>query len=73
MKETFEAVWSRGALRPLRRTAGRDGQRVRVSIEPEGEDGDAPGRTYDFSDLAGKLTWEGDALEEQERMRDEWR
>lgn len=27
---------------------------------------------YDFSDLAGKLQWRGDALAEQRRLRDEW-
>jgi hypothetical protein len=27
---------------------------------------------YDFSDLVGKLTWQGDALSEQRRLRDEW-
>jgi hypothetical protein len=27
---------------------------------------------YDFSDLAGKLQWQGDAVTEQRRMRDEW-
>ena len=27
---------------------------------------------YDFSDLAGKLEWQGDAVEEQRRLRDEW-
>ncbi|MEH2215245.1 hypothetical protein [Nostoc sp.] len=27
---------------------------------------------YDFSDLAGKLVWEGDALTMQKVMRDEW-
>ena len=27
---------------------------------------------YDFSDLAGKLQWRGDAVVEQRRMRDEW-
>ena len=26
----------------------------------------------DFSDIAGKLSWEGDALAEQKRLRDEW-
>tara|TARA_R110001583_G_scaffold155609_1_gene307265 strand:+ start:1596 stop:1820 length:225 start_codon:yes stop_codon:yes gene_type:complete len=29
--------------------------------------------TYDFSDLAGKLTWQGDALAEQRKLRDEWK
>ena len=27
---------------------------------------------YDFSDLAGKLKWDGDAVKEQRRLRDEW-
>jgi hypothetical protein len=27
---------------------------------------------YDFSDLVGKLQWQGDAVSQQRRMRDEW-
>ena len=27
---------------------------------------------YDFSDLVGKLQWNGDAVLEQRRLRDEW-
>jgi hypothetical protein len=27
---------------------------------------------YDFSDLVGKLKWNGDAVKEQRRLRDEW-
>ena len=27
---------------------------------------------YDFSDLVGKLQWDGDAVKEQRRLRDEW-
>jgi hypothetical protein len=27
---------------------------------------------YDFSDLAGKLSWQGDAVEMQRSLRDEW-
>jgi hypothetical protein len=26
----------------------------------------------DFSDLAGKLSWQGDALNEQKKLRGEW-
>jgi hypothetical protein len=37
--------------------------------------GDVPSgqthRRYDFSDLAGKLSWRGDAVAEQRRLRDE--
>lgn len=31
----------------------------------------APGK-YDLSDFFGKLKWEGDALAEQRKLRDEW-
>lgn len=27
---------------------------------------------YDFSDLAGKLQWQGDAVAQQRLIRDEW-
>jgi hypothetical protein len=27
---------------------------------------------YDFSDLIGKLSWQGDAVAEQRKLRDEW-
>lgn len=27
---------------------------------------------YDFTDLAGKLTWQGDAVAMQRALRDEW-
>ncbi len=27
---------------------------------------------YDFSDLVGKLQWNGDAVKEQRRLRNEW-
>ena len=30
------------------------------------------GQRYDFSDLAGRLQWTGDAMAEQRRLRDEW-
>ena len=28
---------------------------------------------YDFSDIAGKLKWKGNAVSEQRRLRREWR
>jgi hypothetical protein len=30
------------------------------------------GSKYDFADVVGKLEWQGDALEEQRKLRDEW-
>lgn len=32
----------------------------------------AGNQKIDFSDIVGKLSWEGDALEEQTRLRAEW-
>jgi putative addiction module CopG family antidote len=28
--------------------------------------------SYDFSDLVGRLTWQGDAVTMQKNLRDEW-
>ena len=28
---------------------------------------------YNFSEIAGKLTWSGDAVAEQRKLRDEWK
>lgn len=30
------------------------------------------GAPYDLTDLAGKLEWTGDAVQEQRKLRDEW-
>ena len=30
------------------------------------------GSKYNFTDVVGKLHWEGDALQEQRKLRDEW-
>lgn len=30
------------------------------------------GSKYDFTELAGKLSWEGDAVVAQRKLRDEW-
>ena len=29
-------------------------------------------KKYDFSDIAGKLEWKGNALDEQKKLRNEW-
>ena len=72
MKETFEAVYEQGMLRPLRKLVAREGERVLLSIEA----GHAPSAGtlagYDFSDLAGRLVWSGDPVAEQKKLRDEW-
>ena len=42
----------------------------RVIMIPIAEDSRKP--KPDFSDLVGKLEWQGDAVKEQRRLRDEW-
>ncbi|MBV6511985.1 MAG: hypothetical protein FMNOHCHN_01474 [Ignavibacteriaceae bacterium] len=53
---------------------GMNGMKVEVSITPIEDELGVTEETikYDFSDLAGKLTWKGDAVKEQRRLRDEW-
>ncbi len=45
---------------------------VKVVSEPTKRGRKLTNPKYDFSDLAGKLQWRGDAVAEQRRMRDEW-
>jgi predicted DNA-binding antitoxin AbrB/MazE fold protein len=77
MKQTTEAIYENGLLRPLRKIEVAEGQMVRVTVEtaddePAGADGGGGQERYDFSDLAGRLKWEGDPLETQRKLRDEW-
>lgn len=44
---------------------------VVVVLNPVGADGKRQSG-YDFSDLVGRLTWQGDALAIQRTLRDEW-
>jgi histidinol-phosphate/aromatic aminotransferase/cobyric acid decarboxylase-like protein len=44
---------------------------VVVIVNPSGPKGLAT-PPYDFSDLAGQLSWRGDAVAEQRALRDEW-
>lgn len=77
MKQTIEAIYENGILRPLRRIVATEGQTVRVTVEtaddePAQIDGNGGHKRYDFSDLAGRLKWEGDPVEIQRKLRDEW-
>jgi hypothetical protein len=46
-------------------------RKVEVIVLPI-EEKEEPQKRYDFSDLAGKLEWKGDAVAEQRKLRDEW-
>lgn len=41
-------------------------------IEPVTKDSRGAGKRYDFSDLSGKLQWQGDPVAAQRALRDEW-
>jgi hypothetical protein len=42
-----------------------------VIVNPVAEK-DKEQNNYDFSDLEGKLSWQGDAVATQRQLRDEW-
>jgi len=48
-------------------------KKIEVLIVPIGESAEELQKPqYDWSDFFGKLQWEGDALAEQKKLRDEW-
>jgi len=44
---------------------------ILVVLNPLSSDGQQK-LSYDFSDLVGRLTWQGDAVTMQRNLRDEW-
>lgn len=48
-------------------------KKIEVLILPLEENVEQPKKPkYDFSDFYGKFQWQGDALAEQRKLRDEW-
>lgn len=48
-------------------------KKIEVLILPVEEDAEQASKPkYDFSEFFGKLKWNGDALAEQRKLRDEW-
>ena len=47
------------------------GEDVEITIHPIRIEQDSP-QTYDFSNLAGTLSWQGDPVVAQRSLRDEW-
>ncbi len=43
-----------------------------IPLKNNGEIISTPQQQYNFSDLVGKLHWDGNAVTEQRRIRDEW-
>lgn len=45
---------------------------VDLTLVLESASSQTNGSKYDFVDLAGKLSWQGDAVVTQRKLRDEW-
>jgi predicted DNA-binding antitoxin AbrB/MazE fold protein len=78
MKESIEAIYENGVLRPLEKLSILEGQKIRIIVErdddqPANVEGTEEVKRYDFSDLVGRLSWVGDPVAEQRRLRDEWK
>ena len=54
---------------PTKLSAGKVDLVVIVNPVPQENKGK---NIYDFSDLTGKLSWKGDAVATQRKLRDEW-
>ncbi|BBP45286.1 hypothetical protein THMIRHAS_06590 [Thiosulfatimonas sediminis] len=50
-----------------------DYDEVEVLILPKEQGVSLKKSPFNFSDIAGRLEWQGDALEEQHRIRNEWK
>lgn len=67
MANRISVVYKRGVFVPDEKVDLPEHTRVIVVLPTV-----ATGKRYDFSDLCGKLTWKGDALGAQRKLRDEW-
>jgi hypothetical protein len=68
--KTKGEVGSDGRLRldvPVELPAGTVELVLLVGVSPQPN-----GSKYDFTGLVGRLEWQGDAVEEQRKLRDEW-
>ena len=76
MKETIDAVYENGLLRPLKKLSMIDGQRIRLVLERDDSDAETGRERSPLSAFAGCLKssprFSTDPLEAQKRLRDEW-
>lgn len=80
MKVTIDAIYENGVLRPLRKLRAAEGQRLRLTVEPTGDEPadevTVDARRYDLKGLAGCLSshprFATDPVGVQRELRDEW-
>ena len=80
MRETIDAIYENGVLRPLHKLSMLEGQRIRIVVEND-TTADQAGVAdeedrYDLSELAGCLSssprFSADPVAAQKELRDEW-
>ena len=47
-------------------------RKVEVIVLPLDEPAEEPNKKYDLSEFYGKMSWQGNALAEQKKLRNEW-
>jgi len=80
MKETIDAIYENGVLRPLRKLSMSEGQRLRLTVEPTKaepvDEAERGTRRYVLAGLAGCLSshprFADDPVGVQRELRDEW-
>ena len=81
MKETLDAIYENGVIRPLSKLDATEGQRLRIILETTKDEDDRSikgkeKKRYSFSDLAGCLSasarFSRDPVKVQRMLRDEW-
>ena len=80
MKETIDAIYENGVLRPLAKLSMREGQRIKIVVEEETSGDfaktDVKKGRRELSELAGCLSssprFSADPLATQKELRDEW-
>ena len=80
MRETIEAIYEKGVLRPLKTLSILEGQKIRIIVERDSDDTELQKiknkSISDFSKLAGCLSlnprFSSDPVAVQRELRDEW-
>jgi hypothetical protein len=69
---SIRGVYERGEIKLNEKVTVERDIPVIVTFLEDIEESKEPVKKYRFSDLAGKLEWEGDAVAQQRAIRDEW-
>ncbi|MCK4764673.1 MAG: hypothetical protein KAW12_20915 [Candidatus Aminicenantes bacterium] len=69
---SVKGFYQEGEIKLEKKIAAKKEIPVIVTFLEDIEEDEEPVKRYYFSDLIGKLEWEGDAVAQQRALRDEW-